>query len=92
MMFPSSKLWILYGLSFFSSSVLAKTSAPPYDFSIPIEPFKLAVPQEQLDEMYNLLKTAKLAPPTYESTQSSMGVTRQWVIDSRDYWKKKFDW
>jgi len=92
MMFPSSKLWVLYGLSLFSSSLLAKTPAPPYDFSIPIEPFKLAVPQEQLDEMYNLLKTAKLAPPTYESTQSSMGVTRQWVIDSRDYWKKKFDW
>lgn len=93
MMFTSSsKLWLLYGASFFTANALAKTLAPPHDFSIPVKPFKLAVPQKQLDEMYGLLKTAKLPPPTYEGTQPSMGVTREWMSSTRDYWRKKFDW
>lgn len=91
MVLSSSKLWLLYGLLFLGSNVLAKTSAP-HDFSIPIEPFKLAVPQEQIDEMYQFLKLGKLAPPTYEGTQPSLGVTREWVVNTRTYWEKKFDW
>jgi microsomal epoxide hydrolase len=55
--------------------------------------FKVAVPQDQLDDMINLLKLSKLAPKTYENSMKSQqyGVTRDWMVQAKKAWEN-FNW
>lgn len=51
-------------------------------------PFKIAVPKDRLRDMETLIKLAKLAPHTYENSQTDYryGVTTDWLVTMRDLW------
>ncbi|EPE31760.1 alpha/beta-Hydrolase [Glarea lozoyensis ATCC 20868] len=55
--------------------------------------FKVAIPQNEIDDMIKLLKLSKLPPETYETSMESRqyGVTRDWMIDAKKKWES-FDW
>ena len=57
-------------------------------------PFKMLVPQEQIDELKSLVQLSKTAPPTYESQQQDrrFGITSQWLNSMKQRWTKDFDW
>ena len=60
-----------------------------------IRPFKAAVSDEALADLKHLLRTARVGPPTLENTTDadpSLGVSRSWVQNAREYWLTKYDW
>lgn len=56
-------------------------------------PFKVHIPQEQLDDFKMLLKLSKLGPRTYENQQEDgrYGVTHYWLSKAKAEWET-FDW
>ncbi|RGP74481.1 microsomal epoxide hydrolase [Fusarium longipes] len=57
------------------------------------KPFEVSIDDEKVDELKQLVKLGKVAPPTYESTQKehNYGITHKWLTDAKDAWLK-FDW
>jgi hypothetical protein len=58
------------------------------------QPFKAAISQDAIDEMKTLIKYGKIATPSYENQQADgrYGITRDWLIEAKDYWLNKYDW
>jgi microsomal epoxide hydrolase len=52
-------------------------------------PFNAAVPDSKIQELKTLLKFARLATPTYESSRSDrkFGVTREWISQAKAEWE-----
>lgn len=57
-------------------------------------PFKVAIHKNRLTEMETLIKLAKLAPHTYENSQTDCryGVTRDWLVTMREQWLRSYKW
>jgi hypothetical protein len=57
------------------------------------KPFQVSFDDEKVDELKQLVKLGKIAPPTYESTQKehNYGITHKWLTDAKAAWLK-FDW
>ena len=57
-------------------------------------PFQVAIPQENIDRLKQLLELSPLGPKTYESSLQDrpFGVTRHWMEQAVDTWKTSFDW
>lgn len=72
----------------------APFSKLPAGATINPTPFRVSIPQEQLDELQLLLKVSKIAPPTYENSLSDRryGVTSEWLTAMREEWKNDFNW
>lgn len=70
-----------------------KSVSPP-NATIKVTPFKVAIPDEALEELQTLLKYSKLGPVTYESVQQDRkyGVTHDWLRNAKDTWQNKFNW
>lgn len=64
----------------------------PSNATLKVLPFKVNIADSCVEELKTLLKLSKLPPPTYEGTQTNMGVTRQWVADTKEKWENEFDW
>lgn len=64
----------------------------PSNATLKVLPFKVNIADSCVEELKTLLKLSKLPPPTYEGTQTNMGVTRQWVADTKEQWANEFDW
>ncbi|OOQ81806.1 epoxide hydrolase [Penicillium brasilianum] len=58
------------------------------------KPFTVAIPKEKLTDMETLIRLSKLAPQTYENSQSDMryGVTTDWLIDMKEQWLQSYNW
>lgn len=58
------------------------------------KPFTVAIPKEKLTDMETLIRLSKLAPQTYENSQSDMryGVTTDWLIDMKAQWLQSYNW
>ena len=56
--------------------------------------FTLNIPEKDISEWKQLLELSKIAPDTWEGRQEDgrFGASRQWLIDTKDYWLNKFDW
>lgn len=67
-------------------------SIPKFKGALSPRPFKVSIPQSDLDDLTTLIKLGRLPPPTYEGTQPAMGVTNTWMKDARTYWSDTFDW
>jgi microsomal epoxide hydrolase len=69
-------------------------STLPATARIPPKPFTVAIPKEKLADMETLIRLSKLAPDTYENSQSDMryGVTTSWLVSMRDQWLKSYNW
>ncbi|KAH2452152.1 hypothetical protein KXW63_005772 [Aspergillus fumigatus] len=66
----------------------------PSGASIALKPFRVFIPEEELDEFQALLKLSKIAPPTFENSRPSgqYGITSDWLTTLRKQWQKDFDW
>lgn len=66
----------------------------PHKPTIPVEPFKLSVPHEDLNELLTLLKSTRIAKESYENVsaqENKFGITRKWLVNMKDEWIK-LDW
>ena len=66
----------------------------PQSAQLKPQKFHLEVPEQELSDFKALLRASKLAPATYESSQTdgSFGVTHEWMTTTKDYWQNKYDW
>jgi microsomal epoxide hydrolase len=57
------------------------------------EPYKLEVPEEQIDKFRTLLRLSEVGPETWWSNPANgyYGITRQWLTKAKDEWLQ-FDW
>ncbi|CDM31988.1 hypothetical protein DTO013E5_9654 [Penicillium roqueforti] len=69
-------------------------SSPPSKATASLTPFKAAIPKAKLVELETLIKIAKVAPPTYENSQTDhrYGVNRDWLVNMQDQWLRSYDW
>jgi microsomal epoxide hydrolase len=69
-------------------------STPPSKATASLIPFKATIPQAKLDELETLIKIAKIAPPTYENSQTDhrYGVSTDWLVMMRDRWLRSYNW
>ncbi|KAK1139968.1 hypothetical protein N8T08_010964 [Aspergillus melleus] len=72
----------------------APYSKLPPAASISPAPFTVSIPQQQLEELQNLVRLSKIAPPTYENVQADgrFGVTSDWLTTMKQKWLGDFDW
>lgn len=56
-------------------------------------PFRISVPESQVQELKHSIASAKLAPETYENAQQDrkLGITRQWLKKAQSAWLE-FSW
>lgn len=62
--------------------------------TIPVEPFKLSVPDEDINVLRTLLKSNRIAKESYENVsaeENKFGITRKWLVNMKDEWIK-LDW
>ncbi|KAF2099549.1 alpha/beta-hydrolase [Rhizodiscina lignyota] len=61
-----------------------------------IKAWKVNIPQQDLDNLFTLLKISPLAPNTYENSlpgeDRSLGVRHDWLSAAKKYWENEFDW
>ena len=66
----------------------------PHDPTIPVRPFTVQTKASELDDLRQLISVSRIASPIFENTQTSQyfGLTREWIIHTRDYWLNQFNW
>ena len=66
----------------------------PSTVSHKLEPFKLHGPEPDLARFRELLKLSQVGPKTWENSKLDrrFGITREWVISSREHWLDRFNW
>ena len=61
-----------------------------------IKPWKVDIPQQDLDTLATLLKLAPIPPPTFENSlpgqDRRLGVRRDWLLAAKKYWETDFEW
>ncbi|KAM0790792.1 hypothetical protein ACM66B_004640 [Microbotryomycetes sp. NB124-2] len=69
-------------------------ATPPSTCTLKLEPFRVNVPQTDINELQALLKASRVAPQVYENSRDDrkFGLTYEWTTDALEYWKQKFDW
>jgi microsomal epoxide hydrolase len=57
------------------------------------EPFKIEIPENEVQEFKELLKLSRIPQPTYETLQEDgrYGVSHKWMVDAKRVWEG-FDW
>jgi hypothetical protein len=58
-----------------------------------LTPFRISIPEAQVEELTTLLKLSKLGPRTYENqlTDGRYGLSRDWLANAKAEWEK-WDW
>ncbi|KAL7267882.1 hypothetical protein RUND412_009516 [Rhizina undulata] len=66
----------------------------PKNATLSLKPFKVQVPQVELEDLQTLLKVSRLAPATYENQQldGKFGLSLEWVSKAKARWEGGFDW
>ncbi|KAI1623242.1 Alpha/Beta hydrolase protein [Exophiala viscosa] len=61
-----------------------------------ITPWKVSIPQQDLDRLATLLQVSELAPPTFENSlpghDRRLGIRRDWLSAAKHHWETEFDW
>lgn len=57
-----------------------------------ISPFTFTVPEANLTAAATLLRNAPVVQPTWENSSPDHGISRDWLLDARDFWLNEFDW
>ncbi|WVQ81624.1 hypothetical protein IAT38_003748 [Cryptococcus sp. DSM 104549] len=66
----------------------------PSSPTIPVEPYRLSIPDKDVSDLKTLLELGRIPKETYESVsaqENSFGVTREWIVAMRDAWVA-LDW
>jgi microsomal epoxide hydrolase len=58
------------------------------------ERLNVNIPDEKLSQFKELIRIAPIGPVTWENQQTDgkFGVSRQWLVDAKQYWQDSFDW
>lgn len=66
----------------------------PTNVSLEIAKFLVALPEEDLQDLKNLVRSAKLGPKTYENMRSdgNFGLTYEWMSNAKAHWENQFNW
>lgn len=80
-------------------SSAATPLGPPGKVTIPLNPFKIAIPDTDIEELHTLLRLGRITRGLFENkgsasdvlTARDYGVRREWLIEAREEWLK-FDW
>lgn len=72
--------------------ITVKAMSFPKNATLSPVPFKIAVPQKEIDDFKTLLQLSQLPPPIWEGTQPQFGVQSKWMSETKEYWETKFDW
>lgn len=59
-----------------------------------IKPYKIAIPEPEVDRLRLLLDSCPIADANWENSQEDgrFGVTRDWLIEAAEHWRHKYDW
>jgi len=66
--------------------------------TIPINPFKVEIAQEKIDNLNQLLKATEPPTKTYENLTTGkdgnedLGVSHEWLSNALKVWKDDFSW
>lgn len=69
-------------------------AALPNEPRIKVEPYTLAIPDQDIDDLKTILKHTRIPKETFENKRThpeNLGITRGWFIEARDAWLQ-FDW
>jgi microsomal epoxide hydrolase len=68
-------------------------STPPKPLNAPT-PFKVEIPEKELEEFKTLLRLSKVPKATFESLQEDgrFGVSHKWISEAKRVWLDEFDW
>ncbi|ORY25438.1 Alpha/Beta hydrolase protein [Naematelia encephala] len=66
----------------------------PFDPTISVTPYNIAVPEETLEDLKSALDTVRPVKTTFENTNlgNGAGVTKEWIDNALKSWKNEFDW
>ncbi|KAJ9616865.1 hypothetical protein H2200_000585 [Cladophialophora chaetospira] len=74
---------------------MSSFSEPP-NKSVDLKPyrFNMDISNEAIRDLKTLLSLSPLPPVTFENSldDRKYGITREWLVRTRDYWQDKFDW
>ena len=58
------------------------------------EPFKIEIPDKEIENLKQLLKLSRLPKPTYESLQEDgrYGLSHKWMTEAKRVWEEEFNW
>jgi len=63
--------------------------------SLKVEPFKVSIPDNAINEFRQLLQLSRIGPKTRENTTKAgpaFGVSREWVASAKERWLNGYDW
>lgn len=57
-------------------------------------PFRVSIPDNEIDEFRQLLKLSRISKRTYENVQTDrrFGLSREWLVDAKKAWEDDYDW
>jgi Epoxide hydrolase N terminus len=71
---------------------------PPTADNDAIKPFKVSIPESDLQEMKTLIKLSKVAVPSFENTHTGeenehyYGIDREFIVKAKKVWEGEYDW
>lgn len=74
--------------------IMSAYSTLPFTPSVPVEPYKVDIPQSDVDDLKALLKLTRVPKETFENSrkhEEDYGITREWFQTARQAWME-FDW
>lgn len=66
----------------------------PHKPSIPVKPFKVDIPQNEVDDLKSRLNNTRAFKRTYENSRDDeyFGVNLKWMEEALRVWKEEYDW
>lgn len=66
----------------------------PFKPSIPLRPFKVDIPQAEVDDLKSRLKNTRPFKRTYENARDDeyFGVNMRWMEKALQVWTDEYDW
>ena len=68
------------------------TTTDSEDIPFSPTPFKISIPQSNVDSLHALLKLSPLPPQTYEGSDFKFGITNAWMKEAKSHWLDTFNW
>jgi hypothetical protein len=58
------------------------------------EPFVINIAEQKVQDMETLIRLSPVAKPTYENlkTDGSLGLNRDWLLQTKKHWLEGFKW
>ncbi|CCC11562.1 unnamed protein product [Sordaria macrospora k-hell] len=72
-------------------------STLPSGVKVPPTPFRIDVSDSDLSQLRSLIQHAVIPPEQFYNKHANaetgkFGITREWLVNARDYWLNKYDW